>query len=337
MQHYKPHASSTFEGYYSKFELPSGAHLALIVCSVPQAKERPHNITFTYVPHDVTKTFQREVFVDRLEMTNRDGDVAFEQHWDGGYVKVHTDSTTEYCIDQRDQGFSFKAKTTTRTPWMPDMETPEGALVHLPLPLHWHVHSLSSDCDFEMEIQDYPLPSEDRKGVATVHQEKNWANSFPSAHHWVQARDGDRGICIAGGEILGLEAYLLGYHASDPKYNMIFRPPFAVKCAGLAPFMTVKHDWDTRTFELSIQSFTQKIVVSARAPIGQFFTLSSPFPDGHRLNFLAESFRAAINVKVYHAGLLGPWEFVHEDNFENGSLEFGAGYYPPAGQEERFY
>jgi tocopherol cyclase len=339
MEHYKPHHGSTFEGYYSKFRLPSGAHLALIICTVPKATERAHNITFTYVPEgDVTKCFQREVFVDELKMIDGEGDIAFEQHWKGGYVKVWNDSTTEYCIDHlEDEGFSFKGKTTSRTPWMPDMDTPEGALVYLPLPLHWHVHSVASDCEFEMKISNYDLPEEDKKGVSSVHQEKNWANSFPSAHHWVQARDGDRGICIAGGEILGMEAYLLGYHASDPKYNMNFRPPFAVKAAGIAPFMSVEHSWDTRTFELSLQSFTQKIVVTARAPLGSFFTLSSPFPEGHRLNFLAESFRASINVKVYHAGLLGPWEFVHEDNFENGSLEFGAGYYPPAGKEDRFY
>jgi tocopherol cyclase len=347
MQHYKPHAGSTFEGYYSKFRLPSGAHLALIISTVPQAKERPHNITFTYVPEDVTKTFQREVFVHDLKMLNKDAgnsqNIAFEQHWTGGFVRVYNDSTTEYEIDHlQDEGFSFKCKTTasSRTAWMPDMDTPEGVLAYLPLPLHWHVHSLDSSCTFQMQINNYDLPDQDKSGDAKVHQEKNWANSFPSAHHWVQARDSDNnhGICIAGGEILGMEAYLLGYQASNPKYNMTFRPPFAVKAMGIAPFMSVKHDWATRTFELSIQSFTEKILVTARAPIGQFFTLSSPFPDGHRLNFLAESFRASINVKVYHAsGLLAPWKFVHEDSYENGSLEFGADYYPPAGEEERFY
>ncbi|GAB7348675.1 hypothetical protein MBLNU459_g7037t2 [Dothideomycetes sp. NU459] len=263
------------------------------------------------------------------------GDVAFEQHFPGGYVKCHADSTTEYVVENDD--FSFRATTTTRTPWMPNMDTPEGLLVHLPLPLHWHVHSLSSDCDFTLKTPDYDLPSEDTSGVATVHQEKNWASSFPSAHIWVQARDGDRGICIAGGQILGLEAYLVGYHSSDPRYSMAFRPPLAVKALGISPTMSVRSCWEDRTFDLSVQSWRQKLVISTKAPKGTFFSLSSPFPDGHRENFLGESFQAAIKVQVFEASWLGSWKLVHEDDFEHGSLEFGAGYYPPAGSEQRFY
>ncbi|CAJ2508394.1 Uu.00g134200.m01.CDS01 [Anthostomella pinea] len=351
MQHYKPHENAKFEGYYSKFRLPSGAHLVFIVCTVPSAETRPHNITFTYVPPlntTTTKVFQRELFVSDLQFINHKesddaGDMAFEQHWPGGFVKVHNDaaSTTEYMIEETE--FRFEAKTTgPPTPWMPDMDTPEGILVGLPLPLHWHVHSLASDCSFNIQIHDsdYDLPSSDRSGIATVHQEKNWATSFPSAHHWIQARDadGDRGICVAGGQILGMQAYLLGYHASNPKYTMAFRPPYAVKCAGWSPTMSITSDWDARSVELSIQTWTRKIVVQAQAPVGSFFSLSSPFADGHRINMLAESFRATVRVRVFEAGLLGPWSWrlVHEDGFEGGSLEFGAGYYPFAGREERY-
>lgn len=333
MEQFKPHSSATFEGYYSKFQLPSGAHLALIICTVPQAEKKPHMISFSYVPQETDKMFQREVWVDKLEMLPKDDDVAFEQHFDGGYVKCHADSTTEYVVEHDD--FSFHAKTKTRTPWMPDMETPEGMLVYLPLPLHWHVHSVSSAVDFSLSIKGYDVPSADSSGTAFVHQEKNWANSFPSAHIWLQARDGDRGICIAGGQILGMEAYLLGYHASNPKYNMTFRPPLAVKMAGLSPTMSVKSSWEDRSFDLSVQSWTQKIVVSAKAPEGTFFGLSSPFADGHRDNFLGQSFEAKVKVQVYEASLLGAWKLVHEDEFERSSLEFGAAYYPPAGSDKR--
>lgn len=333
MEHYKPHPGATFEGYYSKFQLPSGARLALIICTVPQAENKPHMISFSYVPKDTDKMFQREVWVDRLDMIPTDGDIAFEQRFPGGHVICHADSTTEYLVEHED--FTFRAKTTSHTPWMPDMDTPEGLMVHLPLPLHWHVQSVSSTVDFTMKIKDYELPSADASGTAIVHQEKNWASSFPSAHIWCQARDGDRGICIAGGQILGLEAYLLGYHSSKPQYNMTFRPPLAVKVAGLSPTMSVKSSWEDRTFDLSVQSWTQKIVVSAKAPEGTFFGLSSPFADGHRENFLGQSFEATVNVKVYEAGWLGGWTLAHEEVFERSSLEFGAGYYPPAGSEKR--
>lgn len=335
MQHYKPHPGATFEGYYSKFKLPSGAHLALIICTIPGATKKPHMISFSYVPEDTTKMYQRELWVDRLDMVPLPtGPVAFEQRFPGGIVKCNADNTTEYDISN--EHFTFRAKTTSHTPWMPNMDTPEGLLVHLPLPLHWHVQSVSSTVDFTLHITDHPLPTPDTSGTALVHLEKNWASSFPSAHIWLQARDdNNHGICIAGGQILGLEAYLLGYHASKPQYNTTFRPPLATKALGLSPTMSVTSSWEDRSFELSVQSWQRKIVVRATAPKGTFFGLSSPFADGHRENYLGQSFEATVKVEVWEAGLLGSWERVHEDVFERSSLEFGAKYYGPAGTEER--
>jgi hypothetical protein len=168
-----------------------------------------------------------------------------------------------------------------------------------------------------------------------VHDEKNWANSFPSAHMWLQARDPDRGFCCAGGQILGMEAFLLGYRSKN--LNLDFRPLFAMRFAGMSPFMSYETDWEGKRFELSVQSFRQKLTVKASAPVGSFFSLSSPFPDGHRENFLGQSFQARIEVKVYESGWFGPWRLVREDVFDNGSLEFGGGYYPPAGSSVRFH
>ncbi|KAM0723176.1 hypothetical protein Q7P37_001376 [Cladosporium fusiforme] len=193
MEHNAPHKSSAFEGYYSKFDLPSGAHIALIVCKVQNATFRPNKVSFTYVPkEDVhTKTYQKELFPDDMTMTILDPKTnAFEIAIpELGYVKWHADSTTEYDISS--PSYTFKGKTTTRTPWSRTSNTPESWLVHLPLPLHWHVHSLASECDFSLSIPSYPLPAPDASNTALVHQEKNWAASFPSAHMWLQARKGD--------------------------------------------------------------------------------------------------------------------------------------------------
>lgn len=334
MEQYKPHPSSTFEGYYSKFKLPSGAHLALIICTIPNATSKPHMISFSYIPKDTSKMFQCELWVDSLDMIRHSsGDITWEQRFPGGHVKCHADSTTEYEISN--EAFTFSAKTTSRTPWMPQMETPEGLLVHLPLPLHWHVHSVYSDVDFKLRIPDYELPAADASGTGVVHLEKNWASSFPSAHIWLQARDGDRGICIAGGQILGLEAYLLGYHSSKPQYSTTFRPPLAVKLAGLSPSMSVRSNWEERSFEISVQTWMRKLVVKGQAPKGTFFGLSSPFAEGHRENFLGQSFEATVQVEVWEADVLGPWELVHGEVFERASLEFGGAYYGEAGSEKR--
>ena len=334
MDYNAPHSSSVFEGYYSKFDLPSGAHLALIVCTVKGAKTRPHMLSFTYVPQDVSKTYQKELWADAIEMRTLSADNAFTLDVPGvGYVKWNSDSITEYCLDHKD--FALHGQTSTRTPWSESADTPESLLANLPLPLHWHVHSLGSVCDFSLDIPSYDLPPSDKSGTAFVHQEKNWAHSFPSAHMWLQARDGQRGFCCAGGQTLGMEAFLLGYRSKG--FSLDFRPPFAVRFAGLSPFMSYNTDWGKGCFELSVQSFRQKITVKATAPKGSFFSLSSPFPEGHRENFLGQSFQAKFEIKIYESGWLSPWKLVCEDTFEGASLEFGGGYYPPAGSDERFH
>jgi len=185
-----------------------------------------------------------------------------------------------------------------------------------------------------MAIPSAPdLPSEDRAGTSLVHQEKNWAQSFPKAHIWIQAREGNRGFCCAGGQVLGMEAFLLGYRSEQR--NIDFQPPFALGALGLSPFMSVSHNWEDRSFKISVQSFRQKIVIHAKAPEGTFFSLSSPFPDGHRENFLGQSFQATLNVEVYESGFFNPWRLVHTDRFEGAALEFGGGYYPQAGTDKK--
>ncbi|KAK0252449.1 hypothetical protein B0A54_10363 [Friedmanniomyces endolithicus] len=336
MNHNAPHKGSAFEGYYSKFDLPSGAHLALIICQVPGAKNKPYMLSFTYVPDtkEATQVYQREIWANELHMVTLSKDNAFGLEVPGiGYARWQADSTTEYSFEHDD--FTFHAKATTRTPWSPDTETPEAVLVHLPLPLHWHVQSLASTCTFNLHLPSYDLPVPDRSGIANVHQEKNWAQSFPAAHMWLQARSGDRGFCCAGGQILGVEAFLLGYRSKD--LNLDFRPPFATRVAGLSPFMSYSTSWEYRKFELSVQSFRQKLTVTAMAPKGSFFSLSSPFPEGHRENFLGQSFQARFEVKIFESGWFSPWKLVREDVFEGGSLEFGGGFYPPAGSKERFH
>lgn len=334
MEHHKPHASAVFEGYYSKFDLPSGAHLALIACKVKDAKLKPFMVSFTYVPpQDAAKTFQRELWSESMEMKPNANGNGFQINIPGtGYIKWDT-NRTEYDIDNSE--FSFKATSSTRTPWSKDTDTPESLLVRLPLPLHWHVQSLASKCHFNLEIPNQNIPEEDKTGEAMIHDEKNWAHSFPSAHMWLQARDGDRSFCCAGGQILGMEAFLLGYRSKN--LNIDFRPPFALRFGGLSPFMSYSSNWDSRTFEARIQSFRQKITIRASAPIGSFFSLSSPFPEGHRENFLGQSFQATIEVKVYESGWFSPWKLIREDKFEQGSLEFGGAYYPPAGSKQRFH
>lgn len=114
-----------------------------------------------------------------------------------------------------------------------------------------------------------------------------------------------------------MQAYLFGYRSA---YHVIdFQPPFALQAFGIAPFMSADIDWESQAFELSVQNFGRGIVVHATAPVGIPFGPSAPFSDGHRENYLGESFQAMLDVGVYRSGLFGAWRLLCKDRFE-GSL-----------------
>ncbi|KAF1930720.1 uncharacterized protein M421DRAFT_357195 [Didymella exigua CBS 183.55] len=344
MEHYAPHPSSQFEGFYSKFDLESGAHIALIICSVPQAKTRPHMVSFTYYPKNGHPIFQREEFVETIERTVTDPKTqAFELRVPGmGYMACHANGTTSYRLNAPE--WSLEADSTSITQWRTDKSTPEGWIIHLPLPMHWHVHSTCSPCTFKLDLP--PLgdahPEFDRKGRGYIHQEKNWANSFPDAHMWVQAfnQESMTGVCLAGGKIMGQTAYLLGYRSDDLFLDFI--PPFSVSYLNmpfLSPFMSVDIDWESRTFSISVSDYVHKLELKAQAPKEPgWFGLASPFPDGHRPNFCRESFIATIDVRVYESEGWMPWHGwrqIKQEKFANASLEFAGGYYPERGESKK--
>jgi tocopherol cyclase len=341
MDHYGPHPGSKFEGYYSKFDLSSGSHIALIICSVPNASTRPHMVSFTYYPKSGTPIFQREHFVDHIEYVTTDKNTqAFEVRIPGlGHMRVEGDGTTTYSLKADD--WSFETKSDSYTAWRHDKSTPEGWMINLPLPLHWHVHSLCSPCTYTLSIPSLGanFPPSDHKGRATFHQEKNWANSFPEAHMWVQAWDANdnKGVCLAGGKILGQTAYMLGYRS--PTLNLDFVPPFSVSYLNIfSPFMAVEMDYPSRTFSLSVSSYFHKLDLKAHAPKETgWFGLAAPFSDGHRPNYCVESFLATIEVQVSERAGWWPWSGwreVRTERFEGASLEFAGGYYPKRGEKK---
>lgn len=433
MQHYRPHPSATFEGYYSKFHLSSGSHIALVICSVPRASQNRHLLSFTYYPgqtSDGTYTFQREVFLRKLTFGDRPADqpnngpiLEFKAEFEYGSMQVDATGRTVWNIHHPDFTFTAATLPQTETPWLkPQLDTPEGLLVHLPLPLHWHVQSLATKFTGTLHFSDntysHALDIDTAKQIqGLVHQEKNWAKSFPSAHIWIQARkspllaepqrcaDGEEsGLCLAGGQTIGTNSYLLAYHSapaiqdSRKRYNLTTRPPFSTEITlpGLRNltrwltnlFTKSKIDYPNRRAELSffcpssypstantrplshgpvptphslsnrlLTAFTtfipclppyRYITIDASAPRNSFFSLTAPFADGHRPNFLAQSFRATISVNVfeledrvlvdfgywlglgrnkYVLSVPTHWRKLHEETFDNGSLEFGADWY----------
>ncbi|KAF1939522.1 hypothetical protein EJ02DRAFT_254568 [Clathrospora elynae] len=343
MEHYAPHPSAQFEGFYSKFDLASGAHIALIICSIPAASSRPHMVSFTYYPASGSPIFQREHFVPDIQHVTTDKkSKAFEIQIPGmGVMRAKGDGTTSYDLKAENGSWKLEAECESYTAWRADKSTPEGWMINLPLPLHWHVHSLCSPASFTLSIPSLGTASPDfaANSRATIHQEKNWANSFPDAHMWVQAWDNEkkRGVCLAGGKIMYNTAYMLGYRS--PSLNLDFVPPFSVSYLNLlSPFMAVTNDWEDRTFSLSVSNYFHKLELKAHAPKEPgWFGLASPFSDGHRANFCTESFIATIEVQIYEKKGWMPWsgwKKIKTEKFEGASLEFAGSYYPERGERK---
>lgn len=247
-----------------------------------------------------------------------------------GYVRYRGGSV-EYDLDFNDS--RFRAKIERAVAWDGGRDekresSPEGWLSVLPIPLHWHVSSLESRGHCEVRLLSKSIPKSIAVSVeegqdVLAHCEKNWGNSFPKSHMWIQGRQDGRYICLAGGTVMtGVKAFLVGYRSKDLKLD--FRPPFAMQLLGISPFLSSSSDWKARTFELDVRSLTTRLAVKASAPRDSFFTLGAPFPEGHREKALGESFRAKVHVRIFQRPfLLMQWKEVRTEVFDNASLEFG--------------
>lgn len=347
--HHRPHWISKFEGFYSKFHLPSGAYLIIIVCTIKNGPdpENRNQISITYYPApgaEIDEIWQTDIFAASMpveaSLFQKDWTVTSHGHDWSTLFRYDASGFLNYKIEHGDKQISFNARSGGRIPWSQNSiggGTPESLLVYLPLPLHWHVHSFGSKADFSLSLPAAANQSDqDKQGIAIVHEEKNWAVGFPTAHNWIQGRNGDKVISLAGGRTIGMDAFLVGYRNPAKAIELDFRPPWALKIFGLSPFMSVRRDWEKRELELAFSSLRWKLQIKASAPHGSFFSLAAPYPDGFKDNWLAQSMRATIEVQVSKRAFPGAaWQ--HEDSavFENGGLEFGGDYYPARGTSKK--
>lgn len=340
MSHFAPHNGVTFEGYYSKFRLPSGSSIALIISAVPAVaknvdpaqivKNMAFMISFTYVNPDSTHWWQKEYWPSSFDITQQNGFVIkWDQGvfgWDAEKEKVWWELKTE------DIEFQSSTKEGSRIPWLKGDKgsTPAGISASLPLPIQWHVHTLDSVCEYTLRLPDEAqLAQTDNQGQGQVHIEKNWALSFPESYIWIQGRDHEqgRGICIAGGSLIqGVQAYLVGY--DDGKSQITFTPPTSTSIFGISLGLTSDISYLKRAIQLDFRGWFRRIRVTANAPDGTFFTLSAPLNTGHAPDYATQSFAATIKVESWCRGWPWmSWTGGREEVFERGSLEFGGGFY----------
>jgi len=340
MNHFSPHKGVTFEGYYSKFRLPSGSSIALIISAVPAVaknvnpaqvvKNMAFMISFTYVHPDSTHHWQKEYWPSHFDITQEQG---FVIRWDQGEFGWDAEKEKIWWILNTDE-IQFKASTQERSriPWINGEKgsTPAGLLANLPLPIQWHVHTLDSTCDYTLRLpNEAKVLQGEARGQAQVHVEKNWALSFPESYIWIQGRDHERGkgICIAGGSLFkGVQAYLVGY--DDGRTQTTFTPPTSTSIFGISLGLTPQVSYPNRTIQLDLRGWFKRVRVTANAPEGTFFTLSAPLDTGHSPDYATQSFAATIKVKSWSRSWPWmEWSSAGEEVFERGSLEFGGGFY----------
>lgn len=181
----------SFEGYYSKYRLPSGASIALIISTVPSVapdrstpisdiagsaeslltgKSRirgaPYVVTFAYVSADGRGWYRKEWTPEMMDQKaygrdKRGFDITWQEGrftWDGEDVITWNLDYPEVRFDSRTgpsaEPTSFTGARPLRVPWNPSSSdsTPAGILADFPLPIQWHVHSLDSSCTFTLDL-----------------------------------------------------------------------------------------------------------------------------------------------------------------------------------------
>lgn len=150
------------------------------------------------------------------------------------------------------------------------------------LPIHWHVFSTASHAQWRLSTRptsvlpsidltlDIGLPAQSlASGTAIAHLEKNHGVGFPTGWVWAHSMSPSQSATIsqrstpdnrqrpirfamAGGRILGLEAYLVGFRDDQRSLEWDFLPPWSVSFAGIALGLKTFRSWSRRLVRLDV-------------------------------------------------------------------------------------
>ncbi|KAH9946477.1 hypothetical protein B0H21DRAFT_743581 [Amylocystis lapponica] len=281
--HFAPHPTAGFEGYYSRTRLEDGGCLVIIFCWVKTGKRRA-NLVFRLYSQSL---------------------LSFVVHAPGLGTFDVSPEKIEYTISVPDVQLSLNLCLTNRTAWRNSeaLSGPMGPLLHLShlVPLNWHVHAPTSDAVLTLTHAEHGM-----QGHGITHVEKNWGTSFPRGWLWGQAFGAEgTTLAFAGGAAFpGVHLYLLGYRSRA--YAWDFRPPFAAAIGPFSPFLRVAHDSREGKAHLEVRTFTRKLVVKIEAPPESFTPFPAPLEDGHRPGFAYESFKGRTWVELWSRRW--PWQ-----------------------------
>jgi hypothetical protein len=249
--------------------------------------------------------------------------------WDAGEIGRFVVTPHNIDLDFTVEGYHFKAHLTKELLWdaHKSEKGPEGwARFVSIIPTHWYVYSLGSTVDYTFSNPEKDIHHE---GSAHGHVEKNWGQTFPAGHVWLQAfaPDNNSQLCFSGAyfntpnETLSSPyLFVLGYRS--PKVQLDFR----TNDIGI-----VFKDKDAKpresSFSITAVGPSHTIELRTSAPFDTFSdAVLAPMTKVDWEPACRESFVATAEVKVYEHvawGIPGTSNLVETQNFEFAALEFG--------------
>lgn len=215
-------------------------------------------------------------------------DVTGNQHF---LVRMPANSSAStHANGAEEDELILEIHTTERTPWSSTsgISGPEGPFERLGalLPLHWHVFSGCSKAEWQlgrrrkvdldmdplMDVKAGLSPGEVvASGTAMAHVEKNHGVGFPKGWLWAHCLDTSSStspnssmslnthayerppirFALAGGSILGIEAYLVGFRDDNVGIEWDFAPPLTmgINGWGMGVGMNVERQWEVEDEE----------------------------------------------------------------------------------------
>lgn len=340
--HFAPHLSAPFEGYYTRI-VTATATIIIIISSVRKTKDRPHYVHFSYLPRasptrpaPSTQKLRVDVFPPKITEflgPRVDGVQQFtcKLSDDMGEFSVLSDSQIyDLRLPTPHGQINVHITLKDRTPWdgtSPE-SSPEGALANLrQLPLHWHVFSTNSVAAYTITAPEFR-----QSGVGSAHMEKNWGESFPPGWTWVQALSATKPnftLTVAGGRILSQKAYLVGYSSPNLPEHISFAPPTSLMPFGYStPFISEKFNSRAGTLELTVSGWKYRLRIRAQGPAehADWSSFFCPIADARWSLLAFETFEAVVAVTVEQRVGWGQWKVLEEVEMKHAALEFGGDY-----------
>ncbi|KZO99428.1 hypothetical protein CALVIDRAFT_380763 [Calocera viscosa TUFC12733] len=354
--HYAPHASAGFEGWYTRVALEGGGNVVCIVCHVREAEgERPAYVHFSYTPgpaegkalgkcvYDMFPPRIEQALLPRSEGSPHQPFALLAP----GYAEFSRSEEGISAYFHLPGGLYAKLTIGELEPLKEgvgeELTTPEGRWARLGegLPLHWHVLTLGGRAGLEIWRTRVEEEGEGKVGLllraeGVAHCEKNWGLTFPRGWIWSQAfstnKDSSPGasFALAGGKILGQRAHMVLFRSPSTGRKWDFRPPWTLLLFGKGVTIAEHVDKEANELLLEVCDLSRKLVIRVRAqePREAWLPVHCPLRVGHRI-FASETFTAAATVDASERrGALwsGRWEWVETRQFADVAFELGGDY-----------